>query len=66
MDGIVHIDVYVKMEENVMLEMDIVFVYLVLQVIDVNLYVHRDLLDICVCKNVNVEVIIFVIHELVR
>jgi hypothetical protein len=65
MVGIVHIDVHVKMEENVMLKMDIVFVYLVSRVIDVNLYVRKELLDICVYKNVNVELIMFVIHEMV-
>jgi hypothetical protein len=63
---IVYIDVYVKMEENVILVMDIVFVYLDLQVIDVNHCVHKVHLDICVYKNVNVEMIMFVIHEQVK
>lgn len=54
------------MEENVIHVMDIVFVYLVLQVIDVNHYVHKEHLDICVYKNVNVEMIMFVIHEQVE
>jgi hypothetical protein len=40
MVGIVYIDVHVRMEENVMLAMDIVFVYPVLRVIDVKLYVR--------------------------
>ena len=66
MVGIVYIDVHVKMEENVILVMVIAFVYRVLRVIDVNLHVRMVLLDICVCKNVNVEVIIFVIHEQVQ
>jgi hypothetical protein len=63
---IVSIDVYVKMAENVILVMDIVFVYRVLQVIDVNYYVLKVHLDICVYKNVNVEMKMFVIHEQVK
>jgi hypothetical protein len=63
---IVYIDVYVKMEENVIRVMDIVFVYRVLQEIDANLYVHKVHLDICVYKNVNVVLIMFVIHEQVK
>jgi hypothetical protein len=66
MVAIVYIDVHVKMEENVILVMDIAFVYLVLQVIDVIHYVHKVHLDICVCKNVIVEMIIFVILERVE
>jgi hypothetical protein len=66
MVAIVYIDVHVKMEENVILVMDIAFVYLVSQVIDVIHYVHKVHMDICVCKNVIVEMIIFVILERVE
>lgn len=60
---IVNIDVLVKMEANAMQMMDIVFVCQVIRAVDVNCYVHREHTVICVYKNVNVEVIMFVIRE---
>lgn len=63
---IVFIDVCVKMEENVIREMDIVFVWRVLPEIDVNQCVLKEHLDICVYKDVNVELRVFVIHEQVN
>ena len=63
---IVFIDVRVKMEENVIREMDIVFVWRGLREIDVNQCVLKVHLDICVYKDVNVDLRVFVIHEQVN
>lgn len=66
MAEIVFTNVLVKMEENVIHAMAIASVRWVLLVIDVNRRVHRERMDICVCKNVNVAMMLIVILEQVR
>lgn len=57
----VFINVHAKMEENVTRETDIAFVKAVTLVLNVNLNVRKERLDIFVCKNVNVEIVLIAI-----